>query len=806
MSDISLSKAVRTNLLSLQSTATMMATTQERLATGNKVNSALDNPTNFFTASSLNSRASDMSNLMDSMANGIKTLEAADNGLTAITKSLESMQSTLRQARQDKSFQAASFEVGADSTLKINGGQFGAETEIKLQAPSGGSKASISGDAAYNGPTITAVTADADSEGAGARSVIELDGATNLAGKTIKVDGKTVSFAASDNTVALAAAKLNSVLGTTDYTVTQGTGGDANKIVIENKKVTGYASTSPVVDLGMSAATKASASFVFDSTKLGSSVAVDGTDVVVGGTATDFAANMQKTLDDANTADPVNNAKYKVSLDSATSTITVTNEAAGAGNVVLSGAAFTGTTATPETSTALASGTVATDANIQSLSGAIVTLTAADGTDLDVTISGSTTLTDFAASGFTAAFDAAGGLNFTRADGQKFTVEIGGTGAAAAATALGYDGADTTAANSNSDGVEAVAPSVTVTQVSGVAGTTAAATAAASDEISVVYDNKTANIKVTGANSSGDRSTIAKSINDQLKAAGMENLEATFDTDGKLSIASKEAEGKALSITGAQADTILGAATAKTSTGEAAISAYTSSTTVDKFVEEVNRSYAGSLRASNDNGKLRIENLSTQQLDVSFDKDGAGVGAAASSSISGNSVRESLSKQFNELRDQLDKLSDDASFNGVNLLRGDNLQITFNETGTSSIEIQSKNGASLNAASMELTDIIASDLDSDTSIDAMLDKVKTALNSVRAQSSAFGSNLSVVQNRQDFTKSMIDTLETGAANLTLADMNAEAANMLALQTRQSLASSTLSMANQADQSILQLLR
>src|SRR5690554_1977525 len=127
MGDISLSKAVRSNLLSLQSTATMMAKTQERLSTGNKVNSALDNPTNFFTAAGLNSRAGDMNQLMDSMANGIQTLEAADNGLTSITKTLESMQSTLRQARQDKSFQTTSYELGSGSgDISFSGGAVGA--------------------------------------------------------------------------------------------------------------------------------------------------------------------------------------------------------------------------------------------------------------------------------------------------------------------------------------------------------------------------------------------------------------------------------------------------------------------------------------------------------------------------------------------------------------------------------------------------------------------------------------------------------------------------------------------------------
>ena len=98
MADITLSKAVRSNLLSLQSTASALAKTQERLATGLKVNSALDNPTNFFTASSLSSRASDLGRLLDSVANAKSTIEAADQGLSSITKLVESAQATARQA------------------------------------------------------------------------------------------------------------------------------------------------------------------------------------------------------------------------------------------------------------------------------------------------------------------------------------------------------------------------------------------------------------------------------------------------------------------------------------------------------------------------------------------------------------------------------------------------------------------------------------------------------------------------------------------------------------------------------------
>ena len=99
-SNITLSAGVRQNLLSLQSTAALMATTQGRLATGKKVNSALDNPTNFFTSQSLSTRASDLNSLLDLIGQAQKTLEAADKGLTSLTKMVESAKSIAKQARQ----------------------------------------------------------------------------------------------------------------------------------------------------------------------------------------------------------------------------------------------------------------------------------------------------------------------------------------------------------------------------------------------------------------------------------------------------------------------------------------------------------------------------------------------------------------------------------------------------------------------------------------------------------------------------------------------------------------------------------
>src|ERR1700749_248089 len=100
MSGIVLSAAVRQNLLSLQSTAALLATTQNDLATGNKVNTALDNPTEFFTAQGLNNRAGDISNLLDSIGNGVQVLQAANTGITALQSLVANAQSIANQVLQ----------------------------------------------------------------------------------------------------------------------------------------------------------------------------------------------------------------------------------------------------------------------------------------------------------------------------------------------------------------------------------------------------------------------------------------------------------------------------------------------------------------------------------------------------------------------------------------------------------------------------------------------------------------------------------------------------------------------------------
>jgi flagellin len=166
-----------------------------------------------------------------------------------------------------------------------------------------------------------------------------------------------------------------------------------------------------------------------------------------------------------------------------------------------------------------------------------------------------------------------------------------------------------------------------------------------------------------------------------------------------------------------------------------------------------------------------------------------------------NSDRAALETEFNNLRTQIDQLAADASFNGVNLLNGDSLSVIFNENGTSSLSVT---GVTFNSGGLGVTAAATDSFQTNTAINSSLDELDSAIGSLRQQASTFGSNLSVVEVRQDFTKNLINTLETGAANLTLADTNQEGANLLALQTRQQLSSVALSLASQADQNVLRL--
>jgi len=153
---------------------------------------------------------------------------------------------------------------------------------------------------------------------------------------------------------------------------------------------------------------------------------------------------------------------------------------------------------------------------------------------------------------------------------------------------------------------------------------------------------------------------------------------------------------------------------------------------------------------------------------------------------------------------QINQLAGDANYNGVNLLTSDNLTIEFNQSGSSSLTI---NGVGFTSSGLGLSAISgtgAGSFQNDGTLTGTIASINAALGQVQAQTETFGTTSGVIGTRQTFTTNLINTLQTGASNLVVADQNQASANLLTEQTQQQLEISALSIANQANQSVLKL--
>jgi flagellin-like hook-associated protein FlgL len=227
--------------------------------------------------------------------------------------------------------------------------------------------------------------------------------------------------------------------------------------------------------------------------------------------------------------------------------------------------------------------------------------------------------------------------------------------------------------------------------------------------------------------------------------------------------------------------------------------------TVQDLVDSINDADVGIKASVGADNKLTIEATGGESLSIDASTTDAtatflGLTEGAVTRATNNTTREQLAASFDDLRTQIDQLAADAGYNGVNLLNGDNLKIQFNEGNTSSITLR---GATLDSNGLGVRAAL-NDFQGDSDIQDALAELDLAKTQLRAQASTFGANLSVVQNRQDFTKGLIDTLESGADQLVIADASEEGAKLLALNTRQQLSTTALTLANQADQSVLRL--
>ena len=169
-----------------------------------------------------------------------------------------------------------------------------------------------------------------------------------------------------------------------------------------------------------------------------------------------------------------------------------------------------------------------------------------------------------------------------------------------------------------------------------------------------------------------------------------------------------------------------------------------------------------------------------------------------------NTTRQALSAQFDALRSQIDQLAVDSSFNGTSLLNSQSLTVAVNQTGTAKIILTGSNDSS---SGLGVTSTFTSNTFQDNyEINQAITAVTNALTSLQNQASTYASQVSVIQARQDFTSQQINTLSNGINDLTLADSNKVGAQLLALQTRQTLSSTALSLATQSDQNVLRLFR
>jgi flagellin-like hook-associated protein FlgL len=196
----------------------------------------------------------------------------------------------------------------------------------------------------------------------------------------------------------------------------------------------------------------------------------------------------------------------------------------------------------------------------------------------------------------------------------------------------------------------------------------------------------------------------------------------------------------------------------------------------------------------------KTDNTTNEVVDVvagdfSYTPNGGGVATmAVTESTSGELA--SLQAQFNTMLQQIDDLAADSGYKGKNLLAAAVMTVKFE--GSHTLDVQgfdaSTAGLSIGAAAWA----------TEAAIDASIVELDNAAVTLRSEASKLSGNLSIITVRQDFSDNMINTLTEGADKLTLADTNEEGANMLMLQTRQSLSTTALSLSAQAAQSVLRL--
>jgi flagellin-like hook-associated protein FlgL len=300
--------------------------------------------------------------------------------------------------------------------------------------------------------------------------------------------------------------------------------------------------------------------------------------------------------------------------------------------------------------------------------------------------------------------------------------------------------------------------------------------------------------------------TALSAFNDQAKSLANQ---ARDDAD-------KTKETKATMDNTVAADTAIAVDTTYTITvtdkeGATVGSAYTFTAVADSEVQDLidginlegNNSGA---TAELVDGKVVISSNSdighTVTITTAAGTDAIGVDVAGDKAkIEASAASTQYADQYNAIISQMNQMVVDSGYKGVNLLQSDDLLVVFNEDRTSNLNIS---GADMSATGIGLSAVEAEDFADNTKIDVVIGKLDTATETLRSQSAVFGTNLSIVETRSDFTENLVNTLEEGANKLVEADVTELSANMLQLQTNQSLGMNALSLASQSSQAVLKL--
>ena len=183
-----------------------------------------------------------------------------------------------------------------------------------------------------------------------------------------------------------------------------------------------------------------------------------------------------------------------------------------------------------------------------------------------------------------------------------------------------------------------------------------------------------------------------------------------------------------------------------------------------------------------------------------------GLATSTNGSLATNTLRAAAETQFDSLRTQIDNLVNDTTFLGVNLLKAspDSLTVTFNEDGTAKLTVS---GIASDSTALAISAVDSADsFATDAGIDTIVAQLDAALTTLRTTQSTLGGNNALLNIRLTFTENLITTLENGAAKLINADLNEEAANLLALQTRHDLALAALGLSFDNGTAIFALLQ